>query len=94
MSSEHPDRQTTLADKPSQVLSIPRWAVMVTALIMLLPVLIMSSMMLMMGLIGLPMHGGMAASSLGLFAIFGVIPLLLALGVIYGIYQLYTTDRE
>ena len=95
MGSEHPDRQpTTLADKSSQALSIPRWAVLTALLILLLPVLIMSSMMLMMGLLGPPMHGGMATSALGIFPVLGVIPLLLVLGVIYGVYRLYTADTE
>ena len=94
MSSEHPGRQTTPADKSSQSLSIPRWAVIAAALILLLPVLIMSSMMLVMGLFGPPMHGGMAASGPVLFRFVGVIPLLLVLGVMYGVHRLYAADTQ
>ena len=94
MSSEHPDKQSIPADKSSQAQSIPRWAVIVATLIVLLPVLLMSSMMLLMGLFGPPMPGGMAASDLGLFAVVGVVPLLLVLGVICGAYRLYAANSE
>ena len=93
MGSEHPDRQpTTPADKSSRALSIPRWAVIAALLILSLPVLIMSSMMLVMGSLGPPMHGGMAVSALGIVPVLGVIPLLLVLGVIYGVYRLSRAD--
>ena len=94
MNSEHPNKQSIPADKPSQALSIPRWAVFVAALLVLLPILLMTSMIVMMGLFGPPMHGGIVASSSGLFAVVGVILLLLVPGVIYGTYRLYAADRE
>lgn len=95
MSREHPERQTANpADNPAPALSIPRWAVIATALIVLLPILIMASMMLMMGWVGLPMHGGMAGSGQGLFPVVGGIPLLLVLGAMYGVYRLYAADPQ
>ena len=89
MSSEHPNEQFPPADTPSQALSIPRWAVTIVALLILLPILIISSMMVMMGLFGPPMHSGMTAFGSGYFPVVGLIPLLLALTVIYGVYRLY-----
>lgn len=94
MTSEHPNKRSTPAEESSQALSIPRWVVIAVALIVLVPVLLMSSMMLLMGLFGPPMHGGMAASDPGRFAVVGVVPLLLVLGVSYGAYRLWTADRE
>lgn len=95
MNSEHPDTQAANpADKPVHTLSIPRWAAIAAALVVLLPVLAMSSMMLMMGWFGPPMHGGMAASDLGIFRVVGVIPLLLVLGVMYGPYRLSRADMK
>ena len=94
-SSEHSDKRTTNpADTPVQPISVPRWAVIVAALVLLLPVLTISSMMLMIGLFGPPMHGGMATAGLGLFPIVGVIPLVLKFAVIYGVYRLYTADTH
>lgn len=95
MSNEHPDEQTTNpADTAAQALSIPRWAVIVAALVVLLPVLTISSMMLLMGLFGPMMHGGMAAAGPGLFPVVGVIPLVLVLAAIYGGYRLYAADKH
>ena len=95
LSSEQPDKQTTNpADAPAQPLSIPRWAVIVAALVVLLPVLTISSMMLMIGLLGPPMHGGMAAAGPSLFPIVGVIPLVLVFAVVYGVYRLCTADTH
>lgn len=95
MSNEHPDRQIAdSADTPAQTWSIPRWAGIAIALILLLPVLAMSSMMLLMGLFGPPMHGGIAAAGPGLFPLVGAIPLLLALAVIYGVYRLYAAETK
>ena len=95
MSSEHPDKQAAdPTDNSSQALSIPRWVVIAAALIVLLPVLLMSSMMLVMGLVGPTMHGGMAASGPGLVPVLRVIPLLLVIGVAYGVYRLHRADME
>ena len=95
MSNEHTNRQTaTPAHKSSQVLAIPRWAVIAALLILLMPALIMSSMMLMMVWFGPSMHDGMAAFGPGLFSIVGVVPLLLVLGVIYGMYRLSVADIQ
>lgn len=95
MSSEHPDKQTANpADRSARALSIPRWAVIGAALVVLLPVLTMSSMMLMMGLVGPSMHGGMTAAGPGLFPVVGVIPLVLVLAVIYGAYKRYAAGTQ
>lgn len=93
-SSEHPNRQTAPADKPSKALAIPRWTVIAALHILSLPALIMWSMMLMMVWFGPSMHGGMAAFGPGLFSIVGVIPLLLGPGVIYGMYRLSAADTQ
>ena len=95
MGSEHPDRQsTTPADEPSKALSVPRWAVITVLLVLFLPVLIMSSMVLVVGSFGPPMHGGMATYTPGIFPVIGVIPPLLVLGVIYGVYRLYAANTR
>ena len=91
MNNEHPDTQ---AAKSVHTLSIPRWVAIAVTLVVLLPVLAMSSMMLMMGWFGPPMHGGMAVSRPGIFPVIGVIPLLLALSVIYGVYRLSRADTQ
>lgn len=88
MSSKHTGSQTPPVDKPSGSVSIPRWAVIAAALILLLPAVFMSVMMLGTAWLGSPMHGGMDASGLGLFRFVGVIPVLLVLGVMYGLYRL------
>ena len=53
----------------------------------------MSSMMLVMGWFGPPMHGGMMSLDPGVFRIVGFIPLLLVLGVIYGAYRFSAPDK-
>lgn len=95
MSNEHPDEQATNpADTAIQALSILRWAVIVAALVVLLPVLRVSSMTLLMGLFGSMMHGEMAAAGPDLFLVVGVIPLVLVLAAIYGGYRLYAADKH
>lgn len=94
MSHEHSDREATPADTSSQTLAIPWWAVITAALLLLLPVLIMSSMMLVMGLIGPPMHGWMAASGPGLFRFVGVVPVLLVITVVYGLYRVSAANIQ
>ena len=95
MTNEHPDRQTPNSDdETTQALSVPRWAVIATFLIVLLPVLIMSSMMVVMGWVGPLMPGGMAASGPALFPVIGVISLLLVLGVVSSVYRRYEADKE
>ena len=89
MSSEHLDKQpTNPADTTAQALSIPRWAVIMAALVVLLPALTMSSMMLLMGLFGPSMHGGMTAAGPGLLPVVGIIPIVLVFAAIYGVYRL------
>ena len=68
--------------------------VIVAALVVLLPVLTTSSMILLIGLFGPPMHGGMAAAGPGVLPIVGVIPLVLVFAVIYGVYRLYTAGMH
>ena len=95
VSSEHTESQAASpADTPARAPSVPRGAVIATVLILLLPVPMMLSMMLMMGLFGPPIHGGMAAFGPGPFLVVGVIPLSLVIGVFYGIYRLYAADES
>lgn len=95
MSSERPDKQAAdPIDNSSRALAVPRWAVTAAALIVLLPVLLMSSMMLAMGLVGPSVHGEMAASGPDLVPVLGVIPLLLVIGAAYSVYRLYRADTE
>lgn len=94
MNTEHPDEQATEpADKPFGEFPIPRWVVFGTALLVMVPLLIMSSMMLMMSFFGLPMYAGMAAEGTGIAAVVGVIPLLVTLSVLYGMYRLYAAEK-
>lgn len=95
MSREHPERQSAnSANKSTHVGSIPRWVVIGAAILVLLPVLIVSSMMLVMGLFGPPLHGGMTTFGSGIVPVVGLIPLLLALTGIYGVYRLYKAGTE
>lgn len=94
MSSEHPDRQTTPDDEVARTLAVPRWAVGIAGLIVLMPFFIMSLMMVMMGMFGPPIQGRMAGPGPGLFVGVGVIPLLLVLGAFSGLYWLYQASTE
>lgn len=94
-SIKHPDKQTTdSADTAAQASSIPRWVVIVAALVVLLPVLLMASIMLMMSSFGPSMHGGIAAAGPGLFPVVGVIPLVLVLAIIYVVFRPHAADTQ
>ena len=95
MNSEHPERQTdTSTSNAPQALVIPRWAIITVLLILSLPLLMMSSMMLTMGWMGPPMQGGMTGVDPDLFRVVGFIPLLLGIGILYGVYRLYETNKK
>lgn len=94
MSRDHPDGRTTPAEPSRQTLTIPRWAGIAAALVLLLPVLFMSTMMLVVGWFGPPLPGGMAPFDPGLFRLVGSIPVLLVLGVLYGVYRLAAAHPE
>lgn len=81
-------------DETAQALGVPRWVIVAVLLILSLPLLLMSSMMLAMGWFGPPMHGGMMSPTPGVFRIVGFIPLLLVLGMIYGVYRLSAANKN
>lgn len=82
------------SDETAQALGVPRWAIVAVLVILSLPLLIMSSMIFVMGWFGPPMHGGMMNPNLGVFRIVGFIPLLLLLGMIYGVYRLSAANKN
>lgn len=95
MKNDHPDNQTANhTDTPAKTLSIPRWVAIAALLIVLLSAVTMSIMMLVMGWGDPPMHHGMIGSGSILFPIAGILPGLVVLGVVYGVYRLYGTTTS
>lgn len=86
MSEPPTARSNPSTHEPKKGLYVPRWVLVALLLLLALPFLMMATMMLGMGLMGPPMHGGMEGHGTGVFWVAGFFPLLV-IGVGYGVYR-------
>lgn len=88
MSNEPQNVQT--ANSPRRAVgsySPARFALIFGLIVVSLPFLMMSIMMVGMGWMGSPMHGGMAGPITGFFPIVGFLTFVVFVGVLYGVYR-------
>lgn len=87
--SERPNVQTgASSSEPTTVLSVPPWLIAAVLLVVAVPFLMMAVMMFGMGVTGSGMYGAMGGPGPGVFWWAEFVPLLVAIGVMYGAYRL------
>lgn len=75
-------------------LNVPRWLLVAMLVIVALPFIMMAVMMLGMGLFGPAMHGGVAGHGSGLYWFAALVPVLMVLVLMYGLYRLVGNDEH
>lgn len=94
MSNEPHDVQTANPSRRAAGSDSPlRFVLVFGLLIVSLPFLMMLLMMMGMGWVGPPMHGGMAGQAPRILPVLGFLAFVFLVGVLYAAYRLSTVDE-